>query len=91
MSTETLIREKVLIDTNPDKSKSLVVYNDDYNTFDHVAKVLIKVCKHNPIQADQCTYLIHYKGKCVVKEGGLNKLTPMKRAILDEGITAKIH
>ena len=71
--------------------KDLVVYNDDYNTFDHVIKTLIKICGHSPEQAEQCTYLIHYKGKCTVKTGLVNVLNPMKEAILDRGIDARIH
>ena len=41
--------------------KDLIIYNDDVNSFDHVITSLIKVCKHEPVQAEQCTYLIHYK------------------------------
>lgn len=69
----------------------LVVYNDDFNTFDHVTNTLIKVCKHAPQQAEQCTWIIHYKGKCSVKKGGYEELEPMKNSILDAGIDAKIH
>ena len=47
----------------------LVVFNDDVNTFDHVTRTLIRVCKHTPEQAEQCTLIIHYKGKCPVKNG----------------------
>lgn len=71
-------------------TKSLVVYNDDYNTFEHVIDTLIKVCKHSHEQAEQCTMIIHFKGKCAVKEGSMEELTPMKRAITDRGIDAKI-
>lgn len=70
--------------------KDLVVYNDDYNTFEHVIETLIKVCKHNAEQAEQCTFIIHYKGKCTVKSGPVNLLSPMKEAILDRGIDARI-
>ena len=44
------------------ENKDLIVINDDYNTFDHVINSLIKVVKHTPIQAEQCTWLVHYKG-----------------------------
>lgn len=71
--------------------KDLVVYNDDFNTFDHVIKTLVKVCKHSAEQAEQCAYIIHYRGKCAVKNGTLEELTPMKRSICDAGIDAKIH
>ena len=70
--------------------KNVFIYNDDYNTFEHVIAVLIKVCKHTPEQAEQCTWLIHYKGKCAVKSGGFDHLVPIKDAICDAGIDARI-
>jgi ATP-dependent Clp protease adaptor protein ClpS len=68
----------------------LVVFNDDFNTFDHVIKTLIRVCKHTAEQAEQCTWLIHYKGKCAVKSGSMEELKPMREAIVDAGIDARI-
>jgi ATP-dependent Clp protease adaptor protein ClpS len=68
----------------------LVVFNDDVNTFEHVINTLIKVCKHTPEQAEQCTLLIHHKGKCAVKSGTFDFLRPMREAICEEGIDARI-
>ena len=68
----------------------LVVFNDDVNTFEHVIATLIKVCKHTPEQAEQCTLLIHYKGKCAVKKGSFEELRPLREAICEVGIDAKI-
>ncbi|UCS95301.1 ATP-dependent Clp protease adaptor ClpS [Echinicola marina] len=76
-----------LVDT---EEHDLVVFNDDINTFEHVTKVLIKVCKHSQEQAEQCTMIIHYKGKCAVKKGSRNQLKPMCQSILDAGIQAAI-
>ena len=70
--------------------KDLVVFNDDFNTFDHVISTLIRVCKHTPEQAEQCTLLIHFKGKCTVRTGSYDQLNPMREAICDAGIDAKI-
>lgn len=70
--------------------KDLVVFNDDFNTFDHVIQTLIRVCKHSQEQAEQCTWIIHYKGKCAVKTGTLEELSPLKDAICEVGIDAKI-
>jgi ATP-dependent Clp protease adaptor protein ClpS len=70
--------------------KDLVVFNDDFNTFEHVIDTLIRVCKHTPEQAEQCTWLIHYKGKCAVKSGAYEELNPMREAICEAGIDAKI-
>jgi ATP-dependent Clp protease adaptor protein ClpS len=71
--------------------RELVVFNDDVNTFDFVIDSLIKVCKHEAIQAEQCTHLIHFKGKCAVKQGSWDALEPMCTALLDRGISAEIH
>ena len=68
----------------------LVVFNDDVNTFDHVARVLVEVCSHTQEQAEQCTLIIHYKGRCTVKKGDRDKLEPMCLSILDAGIQATI-
>ena len=68
----------------------LVVFNDDVNTFEHVINILMKVCQHSAEQAEQCTLLIHYKGKCIVKNGTFTELRPMCESILDAGITATV-
>jgi len=68
----------------------LVVFNDDVNTFDHVITTLIRVCQHSPEQAEQCTMLIHFKGKCAVKTGSFDFLKPLRQAICDAGIDARI-
>ena len=68
----------------------LVVFNDDINTFEHVITTLIQVCKHSSEQAEQCTWIIHYKGKCSVKKGSFEELAPMRQGICDKGISAEI-
>lgn len=78
-------------DQDHDEQKDLIVYNDDFNTFEHVTNTLIKVCKHDVHQAEQCTYLIHYKGKCAVKKGSYQKLRPMRESITEAGIKAAIE
>lgn len=81
---------EVLEDQDTSSERSLVVYNDDFNTFEHVTKTLVRVCKHAEQQAEQCTYIIHFKGKCAVKEGTFGVLRPMKEAIGEAGIRAVI-
>jgi ATP-dependent Clp protease adaptor protein ClpS len=83
--------EEVLLEDLVDIEESeLVVFNDDFNTFEHVTKILIKVCQHTTEQAEQCTLIIHYKGKCAVKKGSREKLKPLCQAILDAGIQAAV-
>ena len=85
---ELLVEE---VEAKDEDVKSLVVHNDDFNTFEHVTNTLIKVCKHDPQQAEQCTYLIHYKGRCSVKKGSYPELKPMRQGITDAGIKATIE
>jgi ATP-dependent Clp protease adaptor protein ClpS len=68
----------------------LVVFNDDINTFEHVIDTLIRVCEHTPEQAEQCTLIIHHRGKCTVKNGSFDFLRPMREAICEAGIDARI-
>lgn len=71
--------------------KQILLYNDEFNTFDFVIESLIKVCKHDVLQAEQCTYLVHYKGKCSVKRGSYEELEPICTALLERGLTAEIE
>jgi len=73
-----------------EKNRSLVVFNDDVNTFDHVINSLVKVCQHELVQAEQCTWIVHYNGKCAVKSGEFKKLRPLRQALNERGLTAKI-
>ena len=68
----------------------LILYNDDVNTFDFVIESLITVCKHTLEQAEQCTMLVHYKGKCTVKTGDMETLMPMHQKLLGRGLTSEI-
>ena len=90
MSQIETLEEELAVETLVGKL-DLVVYNDDVNTFDHVIESLIKVCKHEVTQAEQCTWIIHYNGKCQVKHGSFEKLEPMCTALLDRGINAEIQ
>ena len=69
----------------------LIVWNDEVNTFEWVIETLMEICKHSYEQAEQCAYIIHYKGKYSVKEGGYEDLKPMCDAITDRGINATVE
>ncbi|PID69332.1 MAG: hypothetical protein CR989_02285 [Flavobacteriales bacterium] len=68
----------------------IILFNDDINTFDFVIEALIKVCEHTPLQAEQCTHLVHFKGKCSVKSGEYADLEPRCTKLLDLGLSAEI-
>lgn len=69
----------------------IVVYNDDYNTFDWVIQSFVEICRHNEAQAEQLSYLIHFKGKATVKTGSKKELKPIKDALIDRGLSAVIE
>ena len=91
MSTREKVEELVLTDTETSEAHHLVLYNDDFNTFAHVIYTLIKVCEHSAEQAEQCSLIVHYKGKCTVKSGEIEDLKPRCQALLDAGLSAKIN
>lgn len=69
----------------------LILHNDDVHSFDYVIDALIEICKHNYEQAEQCTLIVHYKGKCDIKKGGFKKLKPLKDALIERKLNATIN
>ena len=72
------------------RERFLILHNDDYHTFDYVISALIEICDHDVLQAEQCTLMVHYKGKCDVKKGSFSYLRPMKNALVQKELKAII-
>lgn len=72
------------------KDRELILHNDEVNTFDHVIDCLIRICGHDILQAEQCTMIVHYNGKCTVKTAPIVELKPMWQGLVDEGLNAVI-
>lgn len=70
---------------------SLIVWNDEVNTFDWVIQALVEICEHTQEQAEQCAMIIHTHGKYAVKNGTYEVLKPMCDAITDRGIGATVE
>jgi len=83
--TDVLVEEDVLLGSH------LIVYNDEVNSFEYVIITLIEVCEHSQEQAEQCTLQIHFRGKCVVKNGQFEELVKMRNEICRRGISAEIE
>lgn len=82
--------DDVLVLEDTDEVYKLVLHNDDIHTFDYVIDSLIEICKHTLEQAEQCTLLVHFKGKCTVKTGALDVLKPMHEKLLSRELTSEI-
>ena len=89
--TEILLEPEIGNQTNEVKVRDLILYNDDYNTFEFVIESLVEVCKQDMLQAEQCTYIVHYNGKCSVKSGTYEVLNPMRVALCDRGLSAVVE
>jgi ATP-dependent Clp protease adaptor protein ClpS. len=73
------------------ESGSLILYNDDINTFEHVIKSLVEVCGHDAVQAEQCALIVHFKGSCEVKLGIVEVLNAMSRSLNAKGLNSKVE
>jgi ATP-dependent Clp protease adaptor protein ClpS len=90
MSTKEKIKEEVDVLEQKAHQHEIVLHNDEVNTFDFVIEALISVCEHTLEQAEQCTMLVHYKGKCTVKSGTYKDLEPRCSKLLHLGLSAEL-
>ena len=90
MSNKEKLSEDLLLEEQTVKQNEIIVFNDDVNTFEHVIETLINVCDHTPEQAEQCSLIVHYNGKCTVKTGEFKDLKPRCSKLLQAGLSAEI-
>ena len=88
--TKEKIQEDFDVAEKEASNYEIVLFNDDIHTFDYVIESLIDICDHTPEQAEQCTFLVHYKGKCAVKTGEYEELKPRCTLLLQRGLSAEI-
>jgi ATP-dependent Clp protease adaptor protein ClpS len=85
---KTILKKEVLKkDTN---SHGIMVYNDSVNSFEHVTECFIKYCNHTSHQAEQCAFIIHSKGKYIVKTGDIGEIANINTALTDAGINSEL-
>jgi len=69
---------------------TLILYNDEVNTFDHVIKSLVEICGHDSVQAEQCALIVHLKGSCDIKLGIREILQAMSRSLNLKGLNSQV-
>ncbi|HWC54258.1 MAG TPA: ATP-dependent Clp protease adaptor ClpS [Chitinophagaceae bacterium] len=89
--TNTKKQEETEVFTSVEEPCYLIVWNDEVNTFEWVIETLMEVCGHSYEQAEQCSYIIHFKGKYAVKQGSYDELKPLCDAITERGIGATVE
>ena len=82
--------ELELTDVKDREMNALILYNDDYNTFEHVIYCLVKYLEYSYEAAEQSAWIVHTKGKYKIKSGSYEDLTPYKQALLDQGLNVEI-
>ncbi|MDA3954299.1 MAG: ATP-dependent Clp protease adaptor ClpS [Bacteroidales bacterium] len=79
------------INSQEERDYSLILHNDDIHDFDYVIDSLIEICDHDPVQAEQCTFIVHYRGECDVKIGKFEYLKPMYNKFVEKELIVSIN
>jgi len=85
---ETL--EKSSTQTDDAQDSKLILYNDEFNTFDHVIESIKVICELDQHQAEQIAMLAHYRGKATVRKGERAYLESMSAKLADQEITTEV-
>ena len=88
---ETEEESDVAVLENEDRLKKLVVYNDPINTFEHVIRCFIEICKLDFETSKEKTYEIHNEGQSVIKEGSSKEMNDLRMLLSIEGLSAKVE
>jgi ATP-dependent Clp protease adaptor protein ClpS len=72
----------------PYPNHKIIVLNDDFNTFEHVAKTLVTYIPHmTPDKAWQLTNQVHFEGQAVVWVGPLEQAELYHSQLTRAGLT----
>lgn len=90
-----MIKEKKSLKISDNLSESgskysLILYNDNFNTFEFVIESLMQVCDHDGEQAYQCALITHHNGKCEVRKGMMEDLKLRCSILINKGLSAGI-
>lgn len=82
---------QTLSKTTVTETHRIILYNDEVNSFDWVIQSLVDVCDHTTSQAEQCAWIVHFKGKYTIKSGEKRDMIDRCIALLDRGLTAEVE
>ncbi|MCP5498793.1 MAG: ATP-dependent Clp protease adaptor ClpS [Leptospiraceae bacterium] len=63
------LKQEELLSTDNLYGNKVILYNDDYNTFDHVELCLMKICMKSEKEAQRIALEAHNKGRAICYEG----------------------
>ena len=72
-------------------SNTLILWNDEINTFDHVIHCLMKHLQYSESQAEQIAWKVHTEGKCTVLEGSYTEMEIYRKILKSEGLKVSVE
>ncbi len=71
-------------------SYKVILFNDDYNTFDHVEDCLMKICHLSWLKAKKVAMEAHKKGKAICYTGSLEECETVAEKLASENLTVTV-
>lgn len=69
----------------------LILWNDDFNTFEHVIACLVKFMKKTYEEATEIAFTVHNEGKCILLEAAKYELVELYHILVLKGLTVSIE
>lgn len=73
------------------ETNRLILWNDDFNTFEHVIHCLMKYLDYNEPQSEAIAWTVHNEGKCIILEGSFTEIEVYRKIFKQEGLTVSIE
>ncbi len=86
---ETLTLEEIL--SSLKELHRLILWNDDFNTFDHVIFCMMKYLDYTENQAEKLAWKVHNEGKCAILEGSFTEVEVYRKILQQEGLTVSVE
>ncbi|SMO82572.1 ATP-dependent Clp protease adaptor ClpS [Solitalea koreensis] len=87
---EVLEQELVAVEEEIGLSKKLILWNDDFNTFEHVIGCLVRYIKKTYDEAEGIAWIVHTRGKYILLEGQRKNLVEYYNILKLKGLTVSI-
>jgi ATP-dependent Clp protease adaptor protein ClpS len=86
---ETFTLEDLLVGLK--ELRRLILWNDDFNTFDHVIFCMMKYLDYTENQAEKIAWKVHNEGKCAILEGSFTEVEVYRKILQQEGLTVSVE
>ena len=86
---ETFTLEDLLVSLK--QMHRLILWNDDFNTFDHVIFCMMKYLDYTEAQAEKIAWKVHNEGKCAILEGSFTEVEVYRKILQQEGLTVSVE